>query len=88
MILIVLMVSKGLTLLEFFQNKFTDSYGNYYSDLSENAQNKLKNYNKFAYGEIDQNAPDKDVIRTFLTLNFTGEPISPEHLEYVRSIKF
>lgn len=72
-------------ILEFLQNKYPDSYGNYWSDLSENAHRKFLNFANLSYGELGENATDDDVIDNFLTLNFTGVPMSKEHIEYVRS---
>lgn len=73
-------------ILHFVQNKFPDSYGNYWNDLNENAQRKILGYNKLSYGEMGETAKDSDVIETFLTMNFTGVPQSKEHLEFVKSI--
>jgi hypothetical protein len=74
-------------LLEFVQNKFPDEFGNYYKDLSANAQHKFLEYNNLAVGELQETATDADIITTFLTLNFTGTPMSKEHIEYVQSIR-
>lgn len=74
-------------LLEFFQNKFPDEFGNYWRDLSPRAQREFLNYNNLAIGEMDEKATAKDIIATFLTLNFTGAPMSREHIEHVKSIK-
>lgn len=73
-------------ILHFLQNKFADSYGNYYKDLSEQAQNKLLNYHCLSYGEMGESAKDNDVIETFLTMNFSGVPQSAEHLAFVKEI--
>lgn len=73
-------------ILHFIQNKFADSYGNYWNDLSEKAQNKFLGYRFLSYGEMGETAKDSDVIETFLTMNFTGVPQSKEHLEFVKSI--
>lgn len=73
-------------LIEFVQDNFQDSYGFYFSDLSAEAQNKFMRYGKLAIGELGENSTDKDVINTFLTLNFTGTPMSADHINYVKSI--
>lgn len=73
-------------ILHFLQNKFPDSYGNYFKDLSEIAQNKFLGYRFLSYGEMGENTKDSDVLETFLTMNFTGVPQSKEHLEFVKSI--
>jgi hypothetical protein len=72
-------------ILEFLQNKYPDSYGNYWDDLSGIAQRRFLNYQNLSYGELPESATDEDVIENFLTLNFTGVPMSKEHIEYVKS---
>lgn len=74
-------------LLEFVQDKFPDLHGNFYSDLSEAAQSSFMNYNKLAIGEMDETTTDSDVVAAFLHLNFTGTPMSKEHIEHVQKIK-
>jgi hypothetical protein len=37
--------------------------------------------------ELSESATDEDVIDNFLTLNFTGVPMSQNHIEYIKSIK-
>ncbi len=74
-------------ILHFIQNKFPDSYGNYWKDLAPNAQDKVLDYSKLSYGEMGETAKDADVIETFLTINFCGTPMPPEHLAFVQSIK-
>jgi hypothetical protein len=72
-------------ILEFLQNKYPDSYGNYWNDLSPNSHRRFLDFANLSYGELGENATDEDVIDNFLTLNFTGVPMSKEHIEYVRS---
>ncbi len=74
-------------ILHFVQNKYPDSFGNYWNDLSENAQRKFLDYHNLSYGEMREAAQDSDVIETFLTLNFTGTPMSQQHIEYVQNFK-
>lgn len=74
-------------ILHFVQNKFPDSFGNYWNDLSADAQGRLLNYSKLSYGEMGETAKDSDVVETFLAMNFTGTPMSPEHIAFVQSIK-
>lgn len=75
-------------IVEFIQNKFPDEFGNYWDDLSLIAQRKFLRYRNLAIGQLDEKSSDKDIISTFLTINFTGTPMSKEHIEYVQSIKF
>jgi len=72
-------------ILEFLQNKYPDSHGNYWNDLSPKAQRRFLDFANLSYGELGENATDEDVIDNFLTLNFTGVPMSREHIEYVKS---
>ena len=74
-------------ILHFVQNKYPDSNGNYWNDLSEIAKDKLLGYHNLSYGEMGETAKDGDVIETFLTLNFTGTPMSKEHIQFVQSFK-
>jgi len=74
-------------LLDFVTNQFPDSFGNYWKDLSEHARYKFQKYMKFSYFEIDEAATDAEVLQQFLAINFTGAPMSREHIEYVKSIQ-
>jgi hypothetical protein len=74
-------------ILHFIQNKYPDSFGNYWDDLSSDAQNHIIHYNNLSYGEMGDEAKDTDVVETFLTLNFTGTPMSKEHIQFVQSFK-
>jgi hypothetical protein len=74
-------------LIDFWSNKFPDLHGNYYNDLSHDAQHHFMTYNKMAVGVMRENCTDKEVIAAFLTLNFTGAPMSKEHIEFVKTIK-
>lgn len=75
-----------MTIIQFLKNEFPDSRGNYFKDLSDIAVKRLMRFANLSYGEIGENASDEDVIDIFLTLNFTGTPMSKEHIEYVKSI--
>lgn len=74
-------------IIGFVRNEFTDSYGNYFSDLSESAQKKILGYNKFAFGKLDERASDQDVLNAFLFVNFTGVPMSKDHINFVKAIE-
>ena len=75
------------TIIEFVQNKFPDSKGNYWNDFSDNAKRNFLSYDMISFGELPERATDQDVIDSFLTLNFTGVPMSKEHIKYVRSFR-
>jgi Protein of unknown function DUF262 len=68
------------TLIEFFESKFPDLAGNYYSELSNEAQRKFTGYRQMTYVELDENTTDRDVLNVFLSM-------SKEHIEFVKSIK-
>lgn len=74
-------------IIEFVNNKFPDIHGNYWDDLSGDARRRFINFGNLSYGELPETATDQDVIDNFVTLNFTGVPMSKEHIEYVKSIK-
>lgn len=75
------------TLLEFVEDKFPDLSGRYFSSFSHYAQRKFFSYRQLSYVELDENSTDKDTLAVFLAINFTGVPMSRDHIDYVRSIK-
>ncbi len=74
-------------ILHFVQNKYPDSHGNNWNMLSTDAQRRFLSFSSLAYGELPETATDQDVVDNFLTLNFTGRPMSQEHIDFVKSIK-
>jgi hypothetical protein len=74
------------TIVDFCENKFPDLHGNYWEDLSADAQRRFMAYPNLAYGEMDETATDEDILDNFLTLNHAGTPMSREHIDFVRSI--
>lgn len=70
----------------FLMGEFADMHGNYFGDLSYQAQHKLTDNQLFSYAEMPENSKDEDVIYQFLKLNFAGVPQSKEHIEYVKEI--
>lgn len=74
-------------LVEFVLDGYTDLHGNYFSDLSEKAKVKFCNSMVLTYAELGENATDEDVIAVFLGVNFTGVPMTQEHIDYVKSIQ-
>ena len=74
-------------LIRFIFDEFKDLHGNYFSDLSERAKRQFEGSSVLTYGELEENATDEDVIATFLGVNFTGVPMSQEHIDYVKEIQ-
>lgn len=74
-------------IIDFVNDKFQDMHGNYYSDLSDRAQHLFRNSQVLTYGEMEEGTTDEDVIEAFLHVNFTGVPMSQEHIDYVREIQ-
>lgn len=74
-------------LIRFLFDEFKDLHGNYYSDLSDRAKRLFCNSQMITYGELGENATDEDVIATFLGVNFTGVPMSQEHIDFVKEIQ-
>jgi len=72
--------------MSFINNEYQDNLGNYFGDLSDEAQQKFINNQLFSYSEIPENTSDEDVLRQFLKINFTGVPQSKEHISYVESL--
>lgn len=74
------------TIVEFMNNKFPDSYGNYWNDLSDYARYQFEDSHCFTLAEMEEGTTDKDVIKAFLGVNFTGVPMSQEHIDFVKEI--
>lgn len=74
-------------IIDFISNKFPDLHGNYWNELSNAAQGKFLRYGNMSYGQMAEDATDKDVLNCFLKLNFSGKVMSMEHINYVKSIK-
>lgn len=75
-----------LTIQKFINNEFADKFGNYYEDLSDNAQRRFLDHQLFSYAEMEEDVTDEDVLKQFLSVNFTGVPQSKDHIEYVESL--
>lgn len=73
-------------ILDFVNDKFSDLHGNYFSDFSNKAQHKFLNSDVLTYASLEEKATDEDTIETFLMVNFSGKPMSQEHIDYVRQI--
>jgi hypothetical protein len=74
------------TMQKFLNNEFSDKFGNFYSDLSDNAQRKLLDHQLFSYAEMKESVTDEDVLKQFLSINFAGVPQSIEHINYVEKL--
>jgi len=75
------------TILEFIQDKFADSYGNFFSDLSGKAQQEFTSYGNLILCELPEQTTDQEVIDLFLGVNHTGIPQSEEHINFVKSLR-
>lgn len=75
------------TLEEFFNNIFPDIYGNYFNDLSNEAQNHIKNSQLINYSETYENVKDENVLKQFINLNCFGIAQDKNHINYIKSIK-
>ena len=74
------------TIMRFLTDQFPDKNGNYYSDFSELAKRKFEDCGALSVMEIQEDATEEDVLRVFLNVNYTGRPLSQEHLDYVRDL--
>jgi hypothetical protein len=72
-------------LADFVNNKFPDSFGNYFDDLSDSAQFTFFNSTAFSYNQIS-NATDKQILEEFLKVNFSGVPQSKQHIDFVTEL--
>lgn len=73
-------------IIEFFNNEFPDMHGNYFKDFSKVAQRMFKNRKAMHIFMLREKCSDEKVKRAFLNVNFTGVPMSKEHIEFVKSI--
>ena len=70
----------------FMDGEYPDLHGNYFEDLSDQAQRRLTNNQLISYSELPEKTTDEEVLKQFLRLNFAGVPQSQEHLEYIKSL--
>jgi hypothetical protein len=75
------------TIIEFISNKFCDIDGNYYTDLSNNAQRKFMQYSGIMFGEMDEGCSPSQICDAFLNNAVAGTPISKEHIEFIKQTK-
>ena len=74
------------TIKRFMTDQFPDKQGNLFSDFSDLAQRKFEDCGSMGVLEIQEDASEEDVLRVFLNVNYTGRPLSQEHLDYVRDL--
>ena len=74
------------TLYRFINDEFPDSHGNYYSDFSDVAKRLFKIRSCITLMEMDEGCTDVDVLKVFLNVNFSGKPMSKEHIKFVQGI--
>ena len=70
----------------FMDGEYPDLHGNYFEDLSDQAQRRLTNNQLISYSELPEKTTDEEVLKQFLRLNFSGVPQSQEHLDYIKSL--
>lgn len=75
-------------ILEFMMDKWPDKSGYYYSEFSDYTIWKFLDHQLLGYASLDENASDKDVIECFLKTNFAGVPMSTEHINFVKTVRF
>ena len=74
------------TLMRFISDQFPDKNGNYYSDFSQYAQRRFNECGTLSVLEMEEGGNDAETLRVFLNVNYTGRPLSKEHLDYVRGL--
>lgn len=72
-------------IMSFMLGEFKDSHGNYFHDYDGSMQRKFNMYGNLAVSIIEDPTP-KDIKRIFLIVNYSGVPMSSEHIEYIKSI--
>ena len=71
----------------FVNDEFQDLHGNYFSDLSNQAQYEFMNSNSLQFAMFEEDVTDDMIISAFLNVNFTGVPMPQEHIDYVKEIQ-
>lgn len=74
------------TIWRFVTDQFKDLHGNYFSDLSAEAQYEFRNSRSITLARLSEESTDDDVLSTFLKVNFAGVPMSQEHIDFVSNI--
>lgn len=74
------------TIKRFMTDQFPDKHGNLFSDFSDLAQRRFEDCGSMGVLEVQEDASEEDVLRVFLNVNYTGRPLSKEHLDYVRDL--
>ena len=74
-------------ILEFIEDKYKDLHGSLYSEMSRKAQQEFMGYMGLTYVELPETTTDAQVIEQFLAINFTGVPMSREHISKIKRIK-
>jgi len=75
------------TIIEFYEDKFCDENGYFYSDLSNKAKHQFGNYSGLLYGEMDEYCSPEQICDAFLNNAVAGTPISKEHIEFMIKTK-
>lgn len=70
---------------EFMMDGFKDSNGKFYSEFTEISKRQFRAYNKCTLALMTDPKPS-EVKRAFLNVNYTGKPMSKEHIQFVKSI--
>ncbi|MFA6199288.1 MAG: DUF262 domain-containing protein [Bacteroidales bacterium] len=73
-------------IIQFYNNVYPDSQGNYFRDFSGRAQRDFEDFSKLSFGEIGEGITDQQVIEIFLNINTAGVKMDESHLEKVKLI--
>ena len=73
-------------IIEFLGGKFSDSYGNYWKELSSKAQKRFLCYGNVQKCELGEDTTDKETLTQFLMVNHSGKPMSKEHIATVQAV--
>jgi len=74
------------TLIDFQNNVFKDSNGNYYEDMSNSAKHKFGNGMNLLYLTLEEDATDKQTLNCFVKSNFSGVLMNTNHLNQMSEI--
>ena len=73
-------------LVDFVNDRFTDKYNNYFSDLSDRAQRKFMSSMVFAFRALSEDATDADTLKAFIAINHGGVPCNYQHIENLNRV--
>lgn len=73
-------------IIEFVNDKFTDSNGFYFSDFSEKSKINFMRLDSISYKVLDETSTDEEALKCFILTNIGGITIDENHIENIKKI--